>query len=143
MLKELTDEGGLMFFVPGTARARRSGTRQVYKSGEEVDYMETVGWCAMVAARANGSEWVKKHIPMGGPLIFGVAIFRQMPATNKPDLSNYVKMFEDALNRVIYRDDAQIVGYLAGTRKESSHLEGARIAVYPAENAPLLHDIKM
>lgn len=130
-LKKLTTLGGLMFSVPGKAEARRSGIRAMYKPPEQEAYEGAVAWTALAAARANGAAWEQRFIQMGGPIWFGVVIYRPMPATNKPDLSNFVKLYEDALNRIIYRDDAQIVGYLPGTRKAEGPHWVARIIIVP------------
>lgn len=56
-----------------------------------------------------------------GPVVFCVVAHRHMPKswpkkrkgeqdTVKPDTSNIVKLVEDALNGIAYRDDSQIVG---------------------------------
>lgn len=65
---------------------------------------------------------------LAGPLILEAKIFRPLPKsfsrkkreaalagelrpTTKPDLKNYIAGIEDALNKVLYEDDSQIVGY--------------------------------
>ena len=69
---------------------------------------------------------VKPDKPLEGALSLTVKVYREIPKsfsrkkraqaiegslrpTTKPDLSNLVKGIEDALNSIIYRDDAQLV----------------------------------
>lgn len=64
--------------------------------------------------------------PIDGPVSLGIAVTFAMPKswsnkkraamagqlhTQKPDLSNLVKAIEDACNRVLFRDDAQVAVY--------------------------------
>src|SRR5690554_2333467 len=71
------------------------------------------------------------HVPeklLTGPLILVAKIYRPVPKsfskkkrtaalarkilpTTKPDLKNYIAGLEDALEKVIYENDSQIVGY--------------------------------
>jgi hypothetical protein len=128
----IKEAGGLLFFYPGKPLARRSGIKQPCKNQDEVDYATGLGWAAKCAANANGPEWNQRFMPMSGPVLLGAVIFRQAPATNKPDLDNYIKLIADALTIArIYVDDAQIVGYWPGTRKEDSATEGIRVLLIP------------
>lgn len=64
-----------------------------------------------------------------GPVTLGLKMFRSIPKsmskknhqlavdrilrpTTKPDLSNYIKLAEDVMTGIFYRDDAQIIGFL-------------------------------
>jgi len=67
--------------------------------------------------------------PLAGPLSVSVAMWREPPASwtskrkaeehwcvSKPDADNMVKMIFDAMNKLVYRDDAQIT-HLEVTKK--------------------------
>src|SRR5699024_3155797 len=51
--------------------------------------------------------------------------------TNKPDITNYVKGIEDALNGIVYADDSQIVELIA--RKFYSHEPRIEITIQEAK----------
>lgn len=62
-------------------------------------------------------EW--RHEPAVGPLWLGVQVYRhtkKRPPYNQPigrsDFDNIVKSVMDAMNKVVYNDDRQIVGFL-------------------------------
>jgi Holliday junction resolvase RusA-like endonuclease len=85
------------------------------------------------AKSRNYKEYVRlaasEHAPaalLEGPLLLSVSIYRSIPKsfskkktaqaeagelrpTSKPDVDNYVKGIKDALNKVIWKDDSQIV----------------------------------
>jgi len=48
------------------------------------------------------------HEPWAGPVSMIVKVYMKKP-TARPDGSNIIKLIEDALNGLAYRDDAQIV----------------------------------
>lgn len=127
----IREVGGLMFFYPGIPMARPSGIKQGWHSKVYTHYKEGLGWAAKAAALANGGEWVREHLPMKGRIVLGAVIFRIAPPTNKPDLDNYLKLIADAFTGVIYADDAQVVEYFPGSRKESSETQGIRIIIVP------------
>lgn len=83
------------------------------------DWQDLVGYTVLMALRAKGIESmaslghaVEMDLEFVLPTFHkrnGRDINRRRKATDAPDLSNLTKNVEDALNRVAYRDDAQIV----------------------------------
>ena len=72
-------------------------------------------------------------VPLEGPIALTVTAFRSVPPswpkkkqaaalageiwpTSKPDSDNYVKTAKDGLNKIVYRDDAQVVIHTAVKR---------------------------
>jgi Holliday junction resolvase RusA-like endonuclease len=86
--------------------------------------------------------------PLKGPLVLSVRVYRSMlksfskkkaeeaetgairPET-KPDLSNYIKGIEDALNGIVWTDDSQIVAYKEPFGKYYSNMPRVEIDVEP------------
>ncbi len=83
--------------------------------------------------RVYAAQAMRGKKPLGGPLLLTIEFFRKVPAswskknrraalegeihpTTKPDLGNYVKGVEDAMNSIVYLDDAQIVDVTARKR---------------------------
>ncbi len=88
------------------------------------------------AKSRNYKEYVKmaaaEHAPsalLEGPLLLNVTVYRSIPKsfskkktaqaeagelrpTSKPDVDNYVKGIKDALNKVIWKDDSQVVSVM-------------------------------
>ncbi|MFT9848496.1 RusA family crossover junction endodeoxyribonuclease [Aneurinibacillus sp. REN35] len=89
------------------------------------------------AKSRNYKEYIRlaaaDHAPsvlLVGPLLLKISIYRSIPKsfskkktvqaeareirpTSKPDVDNYVKGIKDALNKVIWKDDSQIVSIVA------------------------------
>ena len=115
----------IAFTIPGPpvpwARARVShedGWTQMFTPKEMRGYKEAVGWTAKTVQRGRA--------PFDGPvemhLVFYLPVPRTWPLRRqdaaldgkllpavRPDLDNYVKAIADGLNRIVYKDDCQIV----------------------------------
>ena len=126
------------FVIPGKPFAwkrprfnRASGA--TFNDATQEAYFSTV---ASIAQRhTNG--------PIDGPVSLGIAATFAMPKswsnkkraamagqhhTQKPDLSNLVKAIEDACNRVLFRDDAQVAVY-AGCSKRWGDVDQTIVTV--------------
>ena len=106
------------FVVPGEAvpfaRAGSRGKRR-YTLEKQADYMQSVKHYAWLAMRADNLS------PLNGPLAMSVhAEFLLPPSWSKKkkettywketrsDMSNIIKIVEDAMNSIVFNDDAQI-----------------------------------
>lgn len=107
----------ITFTVPGEPRGKQrprtppNGGRP-YTPQQTLSYENLVGWHAKEAMGA--APWLV------GALSFTVRVIRTRPAswpkrrhnevwdTRKPDYDNLEKICSDAMNRIVYADDAQI-----------------------------------
>jgi len=111
------------FIVPGTWVPERKRSYNRGKFTTRVDLPNRVEFKAKVAFFA--SEAMRGRGPLEGPLVMAITFRRPKPPSwpkratkaypwpdwpyKKPDLTNLVKISEDAMNKIVYLDDAQIV----------------------------------
>ena len=108
------------FRIPGRIggkarhRTRRSGTTLHSYTPQQTLRDEAL-------VRSLASQAMHGHAALRGPVALSVAIYRTRPAswtkkrkaqalwiTGKPDASNTLKLLEDAMNKIVWDDDAQV-----------------------------------
>lgn len=133
--------------VPGEpvakARPRFTKNGHVYTPKKTAVYEQVIGLHARAA--------MKGHKILTGPIRLSVTAFFSIPKswtlsqkakamsgalrhTKKPDLSNIIKSVEDALNGIVYADDAQIDRY-GESRKAFSSIPRTEITVEAEDEA--------
>lgn len=119
---------GIEFIVYGTPVAQGrpragksfSGTTVLYDPGKSRDFKRYV---AMIASQVKPDKLIEDAVSIT------VKVFRPIPSkymtkpklaqiekgtllpTSKPDLSNYIKGVEDAIEGIILKNDSQVVDY--------------------------------
>lgn len=100
--------------IRGQGRPRFTKTGHAYKADEDkawekvirdayyssCPYKDMAGFADAVCISVEVQRWLPKSSP---------ADIKEAPDTLRPDCSNIQKSVEDALNKVAYRDDSQIV----------------------------------
>lgn len=112
----------IFFSVPGKAQSKQRP--RVMKTGFTFTPKETVNAEAFI--RALALEAMGGHPPMEGSVKLSIKIYRRIPKSfskkkkaqaiggvllpvTNPDMSNQIKLIEDAMNGIAYGDDGQIV----------------------------------
>lgn len=114
--------------------------RIVWKGGKAKNFQHLVTLAAIDAMR--GKQLITGAVIMD--VVFYVkvpkgfsgkkrqaALNNELYPTKRPDRDNYLKLTQDALNGVVYKDDAQIVD--GSVAKRYSLIEGLRIEVHTIE----------
>ena len=101
----------LQIIIPGPPRAKgrpRFGNGRVFTPGTTVDAEMNIGWIA----RAE----MARRAPLEGPLAVRIHAWIKPPKKGKhvhpivkPDADNIAKLVCDALNKIVWLDDKQIV----------------------------------
>lgn len=129
-------DGRARLVIPGDpvpwARARRNG-KHYFTPDEQARHMTTIQQAWLVAGRPaiDGPVAISARFHLARPRTHygtGANADRVKPSalyrpTTKPDLSNLLKILEDALNDYVWADDAAIV-CLAGVHKHYTDLPG-------------------
>lgn len=135
--------------VVGKGRARVSNQRgfaRLYTPENTVRYESLVKMAAWEAMAKDGpmSDVTQNFVLLDGPLQVNLLIGVQIPAswskkkkmaaltgqlfpTSKPDLDNSIKSVFDAMNGVVYKDDAQVVTTV--TKKRYREAPGLWVSV--------------
>jgi len=112
----MTDLGSVAFTVPGPAVPERKRSRVIAGRAGRSDTSEAKQYKALV--RYCAGQAMNGRPPLEGPLALDVTVYRLKPKSTpkrvtypitRPDCSNYLKLLEDACNKLIWHDDAQLV----------------------------------
>jgi crossover junction endodeoxyribonuclease RusA len=85
-------------YPPSANRYWRHANNRTYVSEEAKDYKRTCGWMAR--------EILGDFEPLAGPVFMRVRVYRPQKSG---DLTNRIKVLEDALEGIAYINDKQIV----------------------------------
>lgn len=114
------------FVVPGAVRGK-GRPRFVRATGRTYTPEQTMSYENRIAA--EGERAMAGRDPLQGALGLRIWVLKTVPAswskarreaadyvTSKPDLDNVVKLVKDAMNKIVYDDDAQIASLIAVKR---------------------------
>jgi len=135
----------IRFFVPGAPRGkgrprfRRAGNFvRTYTDAKTLTYEDAIKFCALQATDQKPTEAALKvflNVCVGVPMSYSKkrkeACFSglQKPI-GKPDIDNIAKIFLDAMNKVVYKDDTQVIELTI--RKEYGDQPGVIVTIMEA-----------
>lgn len=100
---------------------RRTGAAVMFESSKKVKPWRTQVRAAALAALAVMPRELRRGFPLDGPLAVRMVFTLRKPLsapktrrtwpTTYPDLSKLARSTEDALSKIIWADDARVVGY--------------------------------
>ena len=138
----MTALGSIAFTVPGPAVPERKRSRVINGHAGRSDTREAKEYKALVrycAGRAMAGE-----PPLEGPLALEVTVYRLKPKSapkrvtypiTRPDCSNYLKLLEDACNKIVWRDDAQLVDVSIHKRFDRAAWVDIRVEAFESREA--------
>ena len=101
--------------VPWSRAGHNRKTNHFFTPPKMRDYMSLIAWTAISAGakQRSGPVSLSLHFCLKIPKSWSLekknrALSGEIHHINKPDASNLVKIFEDALNKIAYIDDSQI-----------------------------------
>jgi Holliday junction resolvase RusA-like endonuclease len=118
----------IVIFVPGKAVAqsrprfaRRGNHVATYDAAPSRDYKSWVRTCAIDIMQKQRAEIIPREVPLHIVLTVCVARPKSIPKARllpvvKPDLDNYLKTIQDALEGIVYQADQQIVSVRAAKK---------------------------
>jgi Holliday junction resolvase RusA-like endonuclease len=125
------DAFSLVFVVPGAPRGKGAG-RAGQAGGHATIFTDTKTRSEMAAIRTIAAAAMQGQPPYAGPVVVRMCAYRSVPRgwsnkkriaaiageyvpATRPDCTNYAKM-DDALNGIVWVDDAQISSYVVHKR---------------------------
>lgn len=110
----------LKFIIPGEpVPLKRHGGNGYYTCEPFSKIKESIGWDLKYQLRDYNADAFKMYVPVRLYITFFMvipavpskakrAITLDKPHPKRPPLSNLIKLYEDAANDILYKDDAQI-----------------------------------
>lgn len=129
----------LTILIPGKAVAqgrprfaRRGQHVTTYDAPQSVDYKSWVRNCAIQAMTKQAGEIIPRDIPLHIVLTVSIARPKSAPKRRtlpvvKPDLDNFLKTVQDALEGIVYQADQQIVSVRA--IKKYDHTDSVEVRI--------------
>lgn len=131
------------FTIPGRIGGKQRVGRNFQQGHHAFNPKKTVSLEAVV--RYNAAEQMVGRQIIEGACAFSIGIFRLYPkswskkkkantiyVTGRPDCDNQIKLISDALNGVVWRDDAQ-VAVLNLDRRYTDEREYVSVSIIPLE----------